>query len=190
MDNPIAADQLKAIIERIERLEEEKKALADDIKDVYGEAKGNGFDTKIIRKIVALRKQDHAERKEQEAIMELYLEALGMALSGSAPQRAAVRRAASGSRPARSAQCLGEARDRHGPHGGSGEMVGVQVTPPALRRSRDRRVVVGLAVSPAMGLSAARVRAASHRSRRLLGGRTAPVANSAVEAGLCRTSPW
>jgi uncharacterized protein (UPF0335 family) len=75
----IAADQLKAFIERIERLEEEKKALSDDIKDVYGEAKGTGFDTKIIRKIVALRKKDHAERKEEEAIMELYLEALGMA---------------------------------------------------------------------------------------------------------------
>ncbi len=79
MDNSIAADQLKAIIERIERLEEEKKALSEDIKDVYGEAKANGFDTKIIRKIVAIRKKDHAERKEEEAIMELYLEALGMA---------------------------------------------------------------------------------------------------------------
>jgi uncharacterized protein (UPF0335 family) len=74
-----AKDHLKAFVERIERLEEEKKALSDDIKDVYGEAKGNGFDTKIIRKIVALRKKDHAERKEEEAIMELYLEALGMA---------------------------------------------------------------------------------------------------------------
>jgi uncharacterized protein (UPF0335 family) len=73
-----AHGQLKSIVERIERLEEEKKALSDDIKDVYGEAKGNGFDTKILRKIVALRKKDHAERKEEEAIMELYLEALGM----------------------------------------------------------------------------------------------------------------
>ena len=79
MDNSIAADQLKQLIEKIERLEEEKKAIADDIKDVYAEAKGNGFDTKIVRKIVALRKKDHAERKEEEAIMELYLEALGMA---------------------------------------------------------------------------------------------------------------
>jgi uncharacterized protein (UPF0335 family) len=77
--NSVAADQLKSIIERIERLEEEKKAIADDIKDVYGEAKANGFDNKILRKIVALRKKDHAERKEEEAIMELYLEALGMA---------------------------------------------------------------------------------------------------------------
>ncbi len=74
----VAADELKAIIERIERLEEEKAALASDIKDVYAEAKANGFDTKILRKIVSLRKKDHAERKEEEAILELYLEALGM----------------------------------------------------------------------------------------------------------------
>ncbi len=73
-----AKDQLKAIIERIERLEEEKASLSSDIKDVYAEAKANGFDTKILRKIVALRKKDHAERKEEEAILELYLEALGM----------------------------------------------------------------------------------------------------------------
>jgi len=75
----VNAGHLRAFIERIERLDEEKKALADDIKDVYGEAKANGFDNKILRKIVALRKKDHAERKEEEAIMELYLEALGMA---------------------------------------------------------------------------------------------------------------
>ena len=79
MQNSVAADELKAVIERIERLEEEKTALAGDIRDVYAEAKGNGFDTKIIRKIVALRKKDHAERKEEEAVMDLYLEALGMA---------------------------------------------------------------------------------------------------------------
>lgn len=76
--NSVAADELKAIIERIERLEEEKASLSSDIKDVYAEAKANGFDTKILRKIVALRKKDHAERKEEEAILELYLEALGM----------------------------------------------------------------------------------------------------------------
>jgi uncharacterized protein (UPF0335 family) len=74
----VAADELKAIIERIERLEEEKASLSSDIKDVYAEAKANGFDTKILRKIVTLRKKDHAERKEEEAILELYLEALGM----------------------------------------------------------------------------------------------------------------
>ncbi len=74
----IAADQLKSFIERVERLEEEKKALSEDIRDVYAEAKGNGFDAKIMRKIVALRKMDHAERKEMEAIMDLYLEALDM----------------------------------------------------------------------------------------------------------------
>ena len=73
-----AKDQLKAIVERVERLEEEKKALSDDIKDVYAEAKGNGFDIKSLRVVVRLRKQDINERKEQEAILETYLHALGM----------------------------------------------------------------------------------------------------------------
>ena len=73
-----AKDQLKAIIERIERLEEEKKTIADDIRDVYAEAKGNGFDIKTLRVVVRLRKQDMNERKEQEAILETYLHALGM----------------------------------------------------------------------------------------------------------------
>jgi uncharacterized protein (UPF0335 family) len=74
----VNAGHLKAFIERIERLEEEKKAIADDIKDVYAEAKGNGFDVKIIRKIVSLRKQDRDKRIEEETILELYLAALGM----------------------------------------------------------------------------------------------------------------
>ena len=74
----ISAGQLRAIIERIERLEEEKKVIADDIKDVYLEAKANGFDTKAIRTIVRLRKKDAAERQEEEAILDLYLSALGM----------------------------------------------------------------------------------------------------------------
>jgi uncharacterized protein (UPF0335 family) len=73
-----AKDQLKAIIERIEHLEEEKKAIADDIRDVYAEAKGNGFDVKALRTVVRLRKQDKNERAEQEAILETYLHALGM----------------------------------------------------------------------------------------------------------------
>ena len=73
-----AKDQLKSIIERIERLEEEKKATTDDIKDVYAEAKGNGFDVKALRTIIRLRKQDVDERKEQEAILETYMHALGM----------------------------------------------------------------------------------------------------------------
>ncbi len=73
-----AKDQLKAVIERVERLEEEKKALADDIKDVYAEAKAHGFDVKALRTIVRLRKQDSDERKEQEAILETYMHALGM----------------------------------------------------------------------------------------------------------------
>jgi uncharacterized protein (UPF0335 family) len=75
----VAAGQLKAFIERIERLEEEKQSLADDIKDVYAEMKGTGFDTKAVRTIVRLRKKDQAERQEEEAILDLYKAALGMA---------------------------------------------------------------------------------------------------------------
>jgi uncharacterized protein (UPF0335 family) len=74
----IAADQLRLFIERIERLEGEKSALASDIRDVYSEAKANGFDTKILRKVVGIRKKNHAERQEEEAILELYMQALGM----------------------------------------------------------------------------------------------------------------
>ena len=73
-----AKDQLKAFVERIERLEEEKKAIADDIRDVYAEAKGNGFDIKALRSIVRLRKLDTDERREQEAVLETYMHALGM----------------------------------------------------------------------------------------------------------------
>ena len=73
-----AKDQLKAVIERIEKLEEEKKASADDIKEVYAEAKGNGFDVTALRTIVRLRKQDADERREQETILETYMHALGM----------------------------------------------------------------------------------------------------------------
>ncbi|GGA58498.1 DUF2312 domain-containing protein [Pelagibacterium lentulum] len=77
-DHGIARDQLRAFIERIERLEEEKKAISDDIKEVYAEAKGTGFDAKVMRQIVRIRKQDRNERAEQEAILDLYLHALGM----------------------------------------------------------------------------------------------------------------
>jgi uncharacterized protein (UPF0335 family) len=73
-----AKDQLKAFVERVERLEEEKKAIADDVRDVYAEAKANGYDVKALRTVVKLRKQDVNERKEQEAILETYLHALGM----------------------------------------------------------------------------------------------------------------
>ena len=73
-----AKDQLKAIIERIERLEEEKKTISDDIRDVYAEAKGNGYDVKALRTIVRMRKQDANERAEQETILETYMQALGM----------------------------------------------------------------------------------------------------------------
>lgn len=75
----IAAGQLRAFIERIERLEEEKKTLSDDIKEVYSELKGTGFDAKAVRTLVRLRKKDQAERQEEEAILDLYKAALGMA---------------------------------------------------------------------------------------------------------------
>ncbi|MCS0501418.1 DUF2312 domain-containing protein [Ancylobacter mangrovi] len=73
-----AKQHLKAFVERIERLEEEKKAIADDIKDVFGEAKGNGFDVNALKEILKIRKQDADQRAEQEAIVDLYLQALGM----------------------------------------------------------------------------------------------------------------
>lgn len=74
----VAAGQLRAFIERIERLEEEKKTIADDIKEVYAEAKGTGFDTAAIRQLIRLRKKDQNERQEEEAILDLYKAALGM----------------------------------------------------------------------------------------------------------------
>ena len=77
-DEEVNAGHLRAFIERIERLEEEKKALTDDIKDVYAEAKGNGFDVKIMRKIVSIRKQDREKRREEEEILDLYMAALGI----------------------------------------------------------------------------------------------------------------
>jgi uncharacterized protein (UPF0335 family) len=73
-----AKDQLRSLIERVERLEEEKAALTADIREVYSEAKGTGFDTKIMRQVVRLRKLDRADRQEQEAILDLYMSALGM----------------------------------------------------------------------------------------------------------------
>ncbi len=73
-----AAGQLKSLVERIERLEEERAALTADIREVYAEAKGNGFDTKIMRQVVRMRRLDRAERQELEAILDLYLSALGM----------------------------------------------------------------------------------------------------------------
>jgi uncharacterized protein (UPF0335 family) len=80
-ESNIAAAQLRSLIERIENLEEEKKAIGDDIKDVYGEAKANGFDSKVLRQIIRIRKQDQAERQEQEALLELYLSALGQSVA-------------------------------------------------------------------------------------------------------------
>lgn len=91
----VEASQLKSFIERIERLEEEKTTIADDIKDVYAEAKANGFDTKTLRTVVRLRKQDAAEREEQEALLDIYLSALGM-LADTPLGEAATRQYASG----------------------------------------------------------------------------------------------
>lgn len=78
VEDSVAQDQLRAFIERIERMEEEKDAITEDIKEIYAEAKGNGFDTKILRKIVTIRRMDEHERLEQEALLELYMSALGM----------------------------------------------------------------------------------------------------------------
>ena len=75
----IAADRLRSFIERIERLEEEKAALSADIKEVYGEAKGVGFDTKVMRQVIRLRKMEQADRREQEELLDLYKRAIGMA---------------------------------------------------------------------------------------------------------------
>lgn len=74
----VAAGQLRAFIERIERLEEEKKTISDDIKEVFAEMKGTGFDTKAVKSIIKLRKKDQAERQEEEAILDLYKAALGL----------------------------------------------------------------------------------------------------------------
>ncbi len=77
MSDPIQGDQLKSIVERIERLEEEKKTITDDIKEVYSEAKANGYDVKVLRKVISIRKRDLRERREEEAILDLYLQAVG-----------------------------------------------------------------------------------------------------------------
>jgi uncharacterized protein (UPF0335 family) len=77
MSDPIQGDQLKSIVERIERLEEEKKTIADDIKEVYSEAKANGYDVKVLRKVISIRKRDLRERREEEAVLDLYLQAVG-----------------------------------------------------------------------------------------------------------------
>ncbi len=74
----VAAAELRQFVERLERLEEEKKAISDDMRDVFAELKGRGYDVKAVRQILKIRKQDQAERQEQEAILDVYLEALGM----------------------------------------------------------------------------------------------------------------
>ena len=90
--NSVAKDQLKSFVERIERLNEEQQTLLDDIKDVYAEAKGNGFDVRALRTIVRLRKQDVDKRREDEAILETYMHALGM-LADTPLGQAAIERA-------------------------------------------------------------------------------------------------
>jgi uncharacterized protein (UPF0335 family) len=75
----IAADRLRSFVERIERLEEEKAAISRDIREIFAEAKAVGFDTKILRQVIRLRKMEHADRREQEELLDLYLQALGMA---------------------------------------------------------------------------------------------------------------
>lgn len=74
----VAAGQLRSFIERVEKLEEEKASIAEDIKEVFAEMKGTGFDTKAVRKLIKLRKKDKAEREEEEAILDLYMNAIGM----------------------------------------------------------------------------------------------------------------
>jgi len=85
-------EQIRSIVERIERLEEERKSIGDDIRDVYAEAKGNGYDVKALRAVIRLRKQDAAARAEHEAILETYMQALGM-LSDTPLGQAAIARA-------------------------------------------------------------------------------------------------
>jgi len=84
----ISREQLKSYMERLERLEEEKAALAETIREVFAEAKGNGFDTKIMKQILRLRKMDQDDRQEQEALLDLYLSALGMMSENSTPAAA------------------------------------------------------------------------------------------------------
>ncbi len=75
----VAADRLRSFIERVERLEEDKAAIMNDIKEVYAEAKGEGYDVKTLRQVIRIRKMDRADRQEQEAMLDLYLAALGEA---------------------------------------------------------------------------------------------------------------
>lgn len=79
VSDSVDSSHLRAFVERLEKLEEEKRAISDDIKEVYAEAKGTGFDVKALRKIIAMRRQDKDKRREEEAMLELYLSALGMA---------------------------------------------------------------------------------------------------------------
>ena len=102
----VNASHLRAFIERIERLEEEKRTIADDVKEVYAEAKGNGFDAKTIRKIVRMRRMDADKRREEEGILKLYMDALGMLADTPLGQSAIIRQTVA--LPMRRAQALVE----------------------------------------------------------------------------------
>lgn len=91
--NSVAADQLRLFVERIERLEEEKKGIADDIRDVFAEAKANGYDTKIMREVLKLRKMETHVRQERDALIETYREALGIDFAGTPLGSATIERA-------------------------------------------------------------------------------------------------
>ncbi len=134
----IAGERLNSFIERIERLEEEKRALAEDIKEVYAEAKGTGFDTKIMRQLIRIRKRDQDELDEEETLHDVYKRALGM-LPDAAP-RGASRRNNADARPSpqSSPRTRGEERDPRIPGSKSGEEVGGSGAPRLLPR-RDRR---------------------------------------------------
>ena len=119
--NTLAGDRLKSIVSRIEKLEEQKSEIADDIRDVYAEAKGNGYDVKALREIVRRRKKDAADMAEHEAIVETYMMALGM-LAGTPLGDSAVERAGLG---ARSQMDLSERKD----------IADDMTIPPMLRRS-------------------------------------------------------
>ncbi len=94
----IAGERLKSFIERIERLEEEKRALAEDIKEVFAEAKGNGFDVKIMRQIIKIRRTDQDDLDEQEALLDTYMRALGMLPEASGEEEAEPKRRSGGRR--------------------------------------------------------------------------------------------
>ncbi|AHE56030.1 hypothetical protein NX02_22020 [Sphingomonas sanxanigenens DSM 19645 = NX02] len=140
-NGPVAAEQLRLLIERIERLEAEKKAIADDIRGVYAEAKSNGFDTKTMRGIVKLRSIDEAERREQEALLDTYKAALGM-LDGTPLGHWALQRLSKAEpKPAE-----GEASPSAGPADGTAEPA-AEESPPEPEASPEQARAMGAAAA-------------------------------------------